>query len=214
MTVREPAPHSIADFDARAATWDDDPKKLERARAVAGAIAASLPARTDMRALEYGCGTGLLSFLLREHFARMTLADVSDGMLAVARAKVAANGDGDMEVEKLDLLADPDSGERYDVITSLMTLHHIDDTDAILRRFHEVLRPGGYLCIADLDREDGSFHGEGFAGHKGFDRDELVDRTRRAGFASAAAHTAHEMTKPVNGVPRTFPIFLLVAQKA
>ncbi len=34
-----PSAHTIRDFDARAATWDDDPTKVERARAIAAAIA-------------------------------------------------------------------------------------------------------------------------------------------------------------------------------
>ncbi len=214
MKQAAPGAHDLADFDARAATWDDDPAKLERARAVARAIEASLPARPGMHALEYGCGTGLLSFLVRARFERMTLADISEGMLAVAKAKIAAAADPGMRTMKLDLLSDPDPGERFDAVLSLMTLHHVPDTDAILRRFHDVLHPGGLLCIADLDREDGSFHGASFDGHKGFDRQELAGRGRRAGFASVSFSTAHEMEKTVSGVARTFPIFLMVAQRA
>jgi hypothetical protein len=95
-----------------------------------------------------------------------------------------------------------------------MTLHHIPDTDAILRRFHAVLARGGRLCIADLDTEDGSFHGAGFDGHRGFDRSELAAKARAAGFASAEFSTACEMDKPVDGRPRRYPIFLMVARKA
>jgi ubiquinone/menaquinone biosynthesis C-methylase UbiE len=162
------------DFDARAATWDDDPVKVERARAIAAAIEREVPLAPSMAGLEYGCGTGLLGFLLRPRFAELTLADLSDGMLAVAARKIAAAGDAHARVAKLDLLADPLPPDRYDVIFCAMTLHHIRDTDAILRRFRAVLRPGGFLCIADLDAEDGSFHGAGHDVHLGFDRDALV----------------------------------------
>ena len=81
----------------------------------------------------------------------------------------------------------------------------------ILRRFHAVLKRPGFLCIADLDAEDGSFHGEGFDGHLGFDREQLADKVRAAGFASVRFTTAYEMTKVVAGGKRTFPIFLMVA---
>ena len=199
------------DFDARAATWDDDPAKVERARDVAAAIGRSVPLAPTMRALEYGCGTGLLSFVLRPRLGAITLADVSQGMLDVAAAKIAAARDPAMRTVKLDLVADPLPAERYDLVYSLMTLHHIPDTAAILARFRAVLREPGWLAVADLDTEDGSFHGAGFDGHLGFDRVRLGALARAAGFATVAFSTAHVMTSPVGTAARTYPIFLMVA---
>ncbi len=212
-TPRAPA-RTIADFDARAATWDDDPTKVERARAIAAAIARAVPLSPSMSALEYGAGTGLLGFMLRDRLGELTLADVSDGMLEVAARKIAASGDARVRAVKLDLLVDPPPQERYDLVFSAMTLHHIPDTAAILRAFRSILRAPGYLCIADLDREDGSFHGAGFDGHLGFDRAALGAEARAAGFASATFATAYEMRKAVAGGTRTFPIFLMVALAA
>ena len=203
-----------SDFDARAATWDDDPSKVERAKAVAEAIAREVPLSPSMRALEYGAGTGLLSFLLREQLGEITLADLSDGMLDVARGKIAAAGDPRMRAVRLDLSAGDAVPGEFDIVYSLMTLHHIPDTDGILRRFHDVLAQRGVLCIADLDTEDGSFHGDGFDGHKGFDRATLRAKAIAAGFADVRFTTAYEMHKEAGGRMRTFPIFLMVAVKA
>jgi predicted TPR repeat methyltransferase len=203
---------TTSDFDARAATWDDDPAKVERAQAVADAIQRNVAITPAMRALEYGCGTGLLSFMLRPRLGDITLADVSEGMLDVAARKIAAAGDAAMRAEKLDLLADPLPQRPFDIIYSLMTLHHIPDTSAIFERFHAALARPGYLCIADLDTEDGSFHGAGFDGHLGFDRGDLEARARRAGFDSVEFSTAYLLHKPVAGQDRTFPVFLLVAR--
>ena len=205
---------TATDFDARAATWDDDPTKVERARAVADAMARKVPLARSMRALEYGCGTGLLSFLLRPALGDITLADVSTGMLDVAAGKIAAAADPAMRAVKLDLLTDPLPEARFDLIYSLMTLHHIPDTAAILQRFHAALARPGYLCIADLDAEDGSFHGAGFDGHLGFDRERLGALTLRAGFATVEFSTAHVMNKAVGAELRRFPIFLMVAGTA
>ena len=199
------------DFDARAATWDDDPTKVARARAIAEAIEREVPLVDTMTALEYGAGTGLLGFMLRHRFADLTLADVSDGMLDVAAKKIAAMGDPRVRAIKLELVSDPLPVQRFDVVFSAMTLHHIPDTQAVLHRFLAVLKRPGFLCIADLDTEDGGFHGAGFDGHLGFDRDRLAQQTRTAGFAEVRFTTAYEMTKAVAGAPRTFPIFLMVA---
>src|SRR5262245_39322522 len=193
------------DFDTRAATWDDDPIKVERARAIADAIKREVPLVRTMRAMEYGAGTGLVSFLLRGRVGEVTLADLSEGMLKVADAKIAAAKDKAMRTAKLDLLVDPLPQPPFDVIYSAMTLHHIPDTDAILRRFHAALARPGYLCIADLDTEDGSFHGAGFDGHLGFDRAALGEKARRAGFATVRFSTAHVM-KPFEGRKREYPI--------
>jgi ubiquinone/menaquinone biosynthesis C-methylase UbiE len=202
------------DFDARAATWDDDPTKRERAQAVADAIVGHVPLAPSMRLLEYGCGTGQLGFMLRPHVGAVTLADVSDGMLAVAAARIAAAGDPAMRAVKLDLVTDPLPRERYDVVCSLMTLHHIPDTAAILARFRAVLARPGFLCIADLDAEDGSFHGPGFDGHLGFDRAALGAMAHAAGFDAVEFTTAYRMRKAVGAGTRVFPIFLMVARAA
>jgi trans-aconitate methyltransferase len=202
---------TTTDFDARAATWDDDPTKVERAQAIADAIERNVPLAPSMRALEYGCGTGLLSFMLRPRLGDITLADVSEGMLDVAAGKIAAARDPAMRAVKLDLLADPPPQQPFDLVYSLMTLHHIPDTAAILHRLRAALAQPGFLCIADLDTEDGSFHGAGVDVHHGFDRNMLGTMARRSGFTTAEFCTAHVMTKAVGDDMRRYPIFLMVA---
>jgi ubiquinone/menaquinone biosynthesis C-methylase UbiE len=164
--------------------------------------------------LEYGCGTGLLSFALAPFPGEALLTDVSDGMLAVLREKIARIGASNFRAARLDLLADPLPGERYDLVTMLMVLHHIADTDAILRKLYAILAPGGRLCVGDLDPEGGAFHGPGFDGHNGFDRETLAAQARAAGFGRVTFTTAHQDAKQVGGATRLFPLFLMVAEKA
>ena len=202
------------DFDAKAQEWDNDPVKLERAAAVAAAIRNRVRLSPDLSALEYGCGTGLLSFALYRELGSITLADSSAGMLAVLREKIAASGADHLRPMRLDLTVDPLPAERYDLIYTLMTLHHVSDVDRILRDFHALLRPDGALCIADLDREDGSFHGAGFDGHHGFEREALRDRLARAGFGEIQFDTCYMMRKSQGEGAREYPVFLAVARKA
>jgi SAM-dependent methyltransferase len=200
-------------FDQRAQTWDADPAKVARAQAVAGAIRRLVPLAPTFRALEYGCGTGLLSFALHADLGPITLADNSDGMLAVLADKLAAQPDLRMRPMTLDLVVDPLPDERFDLVFSLMTFHHVEDVDKVLADLHALLDSPGYLCIADLDAEDGSFHGADFSGHKGFDRDDLAARTRRAGFASADFVTAFRIVRSEGAGQLEFPVFLMVARK-
>jgi len=205
---------TMTDFDSRARTWDDDHIRVERARAVADTIARMVPLDPMMYGLEYGAGTGLLSFALQQWIGGIVLADTSAGMLAVADAKIANAGlDEDMRVMKLDLLTDPLPEDRFNLLFTLLTLHHIPDIPAILDKFNEMLVAPGWLCIADLDREDGSFHSGDFTGHHGFDRAELGHMVEKAGFVNIRFETAYEIPRMDGGGLRHFPLFVLAAEK-
>ena len=204
---------TASEFDAKARTWDEDPAKLERARRVGAAIATAVPDLAHRSVLEYGAGTGLLGLVLQPLVARVTLADSSREMLAVAEEKIAASGVRNVTTAFLDLIAGAPPGDRYDLVCTLLTLHHIPDTDAILKAFHDLLAPGGILCVSDLDAEEGAFHGKGFAGHNGFDRADLARRLGRAGFAGIRVSTVHEMRKDTGMGPRSYSLFLAVAER-
>jgi ubiquinone/menaquinone biosynthesis C-methylase UbiE len=201
------------DFDQRAREWDSDPVKVERARVVAAAIRAAVPLDPGLRALEYGCGTGLLSFALQADLGAITLADTSAGMLEVLGEKIRAAGVTNMRPVRLDLSADPLPAERFGLVYSLMTLHHIPDTSGLLQRFHDLLDAPGVLCVADLEKEDGSFHGPGFDGHLGFERPALQAQAEAAGFRRVRFAPVYTMHKTVDGVRREYPLFLMVAEK-
>jgi ubiquinone/menaquinone biosynthesis C-methylase UbiE len=204
----------MTDFDKRAQEWDADPKRTERARAVADAIRKTILLSTTMNALEYGCGTGLLSFALQSELGCITLVDTSQGMLDVLSEKIAHAGVTNMRPIRLDLAADPLPVERYHLTYSLMTLHHIADTKNILNQFHALLEPGGYLLVADLDKEDGSFHTDGSTDvHLGFARDELQRTVENIGFGNVTFSTAYEIRKKINGKEKVFPVFLMSARK-
>jgi ubiquinone/menaquinone biosynthesis C-methylase UbiE len=163
-TSQEKVVLDASHFDGKARQWDENPVFRDRAEKIANGIRAAVPLSKSMNALDYGSGSGLLSFPLKDELGHITLKDTSAGMLAVAEEKIAAQAVSNMSTRQMDLTAEPlpeesRENERYDLIYSSMTLHHIPDTDAILKTFHDLMNPGGWLCIADLDKEDGSFHG-------------------------------------------------------
>jgi len=194
-------------FDDRAATWDDNPQHVERASAIAAAIVEAVPLGPTTRLLEYGAGTGLVSEALRQHVGPITLADTSEGMRSVIQSKIDAGALGEATIWDVDLATTPPAtDDRFDLIVTVMTLHHIVELAPTLEAFCRLLVPGGHLCIADLELEDGSFHGDGFHGHHGFARAVLTSDLAAAGFDEPDFTTPHRIERD----DRTYPIFLAV----
>jgi ubiquinone/menaquinone biosynthesis C-methylase UbiE len=205
-------------FDDAATNWDAEPRRIELAKAVGEAILSQVRPTRGMDVLDYGCGTGLLGLFLLPHVRSVMGADSSPGMLQVLEDKIRAAGLPQMRAERLDLAHDPAPTSRYHLIAANMVMHHVDQTDVLLAAFYRMLLPGGFLAIADLDTEPGSFHGPDVAGsvyHHGFDRRSLIDRLYRVGLVDLKVVTAHVIRKPVaNGETREFPVFLIVGKRA
>ena len=197
-------------FDARAQTWDDDPRRRKLAASIFAALAQAVPLRAEWTALDYGAGTGLLALALAARVRRVLAVDSSAGMLAVLAEKARAGG-ANVETLHADFAQDPLPAGPFDLVASAMTLHHVADVDGLLRKFFALLAPGGRVALADLDAEDGSFHGANAAGvhHLGFDRAALARQLADAGFADVRFSDAARNEK--NG--RTYTVFLTAARK-
>jgi ubiquinone/menaquinone biosynthesis C-methylase UbiE len=199
----------MSEFDEKAAGWDT-PERQERARSVAQAIRASVPLDPSMRAIDLGAGTGLLGIELAADVGEMVLAEPSAGMLEEARRKLAAGGPRNVSAIALDLRSAAVVGEPFDLAVSLLVLHHVEDTGAALGAVRRLLRTGGYIALADLDAEDGSFHDADAEGihHHGFDRDELGRVAEAVGFADVAFTTPTVLERD----GRRYPVFLVTAR--
>jgi ubiquinone/menaquinone biosynthesis C-methylase UbiE len=105
---------------------------------------------------------------------------------------------------------DPLPAERFDVVTGLVSLHHVPDTAKALSELYGLLTPGGRLAILDLDTEDGSYHDDPAEPViHGFDRAALGALAVAAGFESPTFSTVMELNKR----GKTFPLFLLLARR-
>jgi tRNA (cmo5U34)-methyltransferase len=201
------------EFDGKAAGWDMNPVHLERSKVIADLLIAATPNGQQMKALDFGAGSGILSLLLKEHLNQITLMDGSVGMINVIKEKLAAGGITNLTPVHINLEKESFTGE-YDLIFSQMVFHHVEDIDGVLNKFYSLLNPGGFLAIADLYPEDGSFHGEGFTGHLGFDPEELSSKLSAHGFRDITFRECFVMKKVLdNGENRLYPIFLMFAGK-
>ena len=161
------------EFDLLASGWDLNPVHLERSQAIADLLKKMVPLKNDWSALEFGAGTGLLSILLKDHLKEILLIDSSSEMVKVMQDKFLKAGIANLKPVMLDLEVESIIAQ-YDLIFNQMVFHHVENLDTILQKFNAILKPGGYLAIADLFPEDGSFHGSGFTGHQGFDPEKLA----------------------------------------
>jgi cyclopropane fatty-acyl-phospholipid synthase-like methyltransferase len=204
-------------FERAAAGWDAQPQRVRLMRAIGEAMVREAQPTADMKVLDYGCGTGLVGLYLLPHVAAVTGADNSPAMLEVLRGKIAQSGCATMHAVHLDLEHEAAPPERYHLIVSGMALHHIADVPRVLAAFHEMLLPGGLVCLADLDTEPGTFHSAEATGsvhHLGFDRAALGDQLRQAGFVAVHASSVVTFPKPsADGVMGQFSIFLLCGHR-
>jgi predicted TPR repeat methyltransferase len=201
----------MSSFDEKAATWDT-PAKTERAQAVAAAVRRAVALSESTRVFEYGAGTGLVSQELATSVGPITLADASAGMREVMHSKVATGAlPASTRIWDLDLSTGSVPDERFDLVVTVMTLHHIVDLTPVLHGFANLLDGGGRLCVVDLVKDDGSFHRDGdFHGHNGFDTHDLSARLESAGFTDVRVEQIHEIVK--DGA--TYPLFLAACTRA
>jgi ubiquinone/menaquinone biosynthesis C-methylase UbiE len=202
------------EFDIKAAGWDNNPMHLDRSEAIASEIKRIIPLNKEMRALEYGAGTGITSFLLKDHVKEITLMDNSSGMVDIMNKKIEESKAINLKALNFDLEHNNHYPGKFDLIFTQMVLHHVSDIENIISKFHALLNPGGFLAIADLYPEDGSFHGEGFSGHPGFDPDNLSALLKTNGFADSTSKTCYVINRKISETEqKQFDVFLMVSKR-
>jgi 2-polyprenyl-3-methyl-5-hydroxy-6-metoxy-1,4-benzoquinol methylase len=208
-------PEERKDFNKEAAQWDSNPGRVKLANDIADAIIREAAPAPGMDALDFGCGTGLVTLRLQPLVRSITGADSSPGMLAVLENKVKAQGLTNVRTQLVDFEKGGRVEGKFHLVMSSMTMHHVKDTSALFRQWHGLLLPGGLLAAADLDTEDGSFHGNN-AGvfHLGLDRENLKRLLRETGFSDVRDVTAATVTRDAEGGgKRDFPVFLIIGRR-
>ncbi len=203
------------DFNKQAGDWDADTSRVKLANDVAEAVIREVPLSSAVKALDFGCGTGLVTLRLQPLVGKITGMDSSSGMLAALEKKVQEQGLTNVDTQLVDFERGDQVSGKFDLIVSSMTLHHIPDTRTVFKLWYDLLLPNGRLAFADLDKEDGSFHPD-MTGvfHLGFDRASLRRLLEDTGFHSVRDTTAAVRSRLVKGQGmREFPIFLFTARK-
>lgn len=195
-------------FAHKANEYEQDKGRVDNVSNIAKAVIDNTRLSHDMHLMDFGSGTGLLLESVAPFVRKITAVDISKAMneqLHAKRDKLSC----ELDIRETDLES-TDLDEQFDGIISSMTMHHVRDVEAMFLKFHALLNDEGFIAIADLDTEDGTFHTEdtGFF-HFGFDRGEIARIAESAGFRDVAVRDASVVHKPHG----QFPVFLLTAKR-
>lgn len=196
-------------FNEKAKDWDANDRVRNLSSAIGSAILEQVPMHESMHVMDFGAGTGLISSQIAPLVEKIVAVDTSEAMLEKLVSK--SEFKGKVEAVCQNILDDP-LDDQFDLIVSAMAMHHVEDTHNMAQRFADQLKPGAMIALADLDKEDGSFHPPGTEGvyHFGFERSGLKEILKKCGFEDISFETAYTL----KGKANSFPIFLVVATKA
>ena len=111
---------------------------------------------TGLRVLDIGCGGGLLCEPLARLGAAVVGADPATANIAAARLHAA---DAGLAIDYRETTAEAlaDAGERFDIVLAMEVVEHVADVGLFLRRCAEMVRPGGMMLVATINRTLKSF---------------------------------------------------------
>jgi tRNA (cmo5U34)-methyltransferase len=203
------------EFDIKAIEWDKNQMHWDRSEAIAREIIKLIPLKKSYAAMEYGAGTGILSLILKDHLKEILLLDNSAEMIRLTNEKIKSSAAKNLKTKFFDLEHSDLEAEKFDLIFTQMVLHHVSDIESILGKFHNLLNPGGYLAIADLYPEDGSFHGPEVAVHHGFDVENLSAILKKKLFNNISHKECFIIKRHISETEtRQYPVFLMIAKKS
>ncbi|MDH3481161.1 MAG: bifunctional 2-polyprenyl-6-hydroxyphenol methylase/3-demethylubiquinol 3-O-methyltransferase UbiG [Gammaproteobacteria bacterium] len=160
-TVRDNVdPAELAKFDSLASRWWDtegDFRPLHEINPLRLDWIRQHAKLAGCRAVDIGCGGGILAESMAAANARVTGIDMAEGPLAVARLHQHESGaDVDYRRATAEELAASEAGA-YDVVTCLEMLEHVPDPSQVVRSCAEIVRPGGHVFFSTINRNPKSF---------------------------------------------------------
>ena len=194
-------------FQKKAETWDQGSVRVNGAQKIANAITDKIDLNANMELIDFGVGTGLLGFEIAKITKKVHGVDTSAKMLE----KLQEKNTDELSIEPYhqDIIQTPLT-QIFDGLISSMTLHHVEDLEQFFKQIHKNIQDDGFIAIADLESEDGTFHSDNTGVfHFGFDKKELYSVVERCGFKEISIENINTINKP----HRDFGVFLLTAKK-
>ena len=193
-------------FKDKADGWDKGSTRVNGAIVIADAIKSRIKLDSTMKIMDFGVGTGLLGFEIAKIVSKVTGVDTSLSMIDKLKEKNTSKLN--IEPCHVDIVKNP-LDKKFDGIISSMTLHHVENLELFFKTIYKNLNKNGFISIADLESEDGTFHSNNDGVfHFGFDEKKLLTLVESCGFKDAR----FENINTINKVHRDFGVFLLTAR--
>ena len=154
-------PVELEKFGALAASWWDPKghsKPLHELNPVRLQFIKDHAELNANKALDVGCGGGLLSEALAANGAQVMAIDLSHELLQVARLHLYESPGLEVDYQQISieqLLAE--SNQRFQVISCMEMLEHVPDPGSIIAACAELLEPGGKVFFSTLNRNFKAF---------------------------------------------------------
>jgi SAM-dependent methyltransferase len=134
------------------------------AAATLGSLVELVPADPAARWLETACGPGIVSRGIAARVGSVRGVDLTPAMVEKAGAEAAAAGIGNVEFSVGDATALEFEDGSFDGAVNRFSLHHIPVPQRVLEEMERVVRPGGYVVLADhltdADADAAAWHEE------------------------------------------------------
>jgi arsenite methyltransferase len=201
-------------FASVAGQWDEIRSGYFTEHMRDAAIAkANLPDHATVA--DIGAGTGFVTAGLASKAAKVYGFDASAEMLAVAQRNLEKFTNVELRQAPGDSISLPDA--TVDGVFANMYLHHAPEPPAAIREMVRLLRPGGVICITDLDTHDHEWQREQMADlWLGFDRDDIRRWFAEAGLTNIDVDCAEGTCDACgpDGDVKPLSIFIATGRKA
>jgi len=168
----------------------------------------------EMSVLDIGCATGTQCGDIANNVKQVTGIDISSKLLAIAEQRMAERNLDNIEFIQSSVFDEAFQPGSFDVVMAFFVLHFFEDIDAVFKRVHELLKPGGIFisetaCLGNKNKLMGGLLR--FAGHLGFlpkinllTTQQLEQSLKRTGFS---------ITEKARFSKRSDAEFTLIAKK-
>ncbi|TBL77380.1 class I SAM-dependent methyltransferase [Paenibacillus thalictri] len=164
----------------------DTPERIQIAKVSSDAISEYVVDAKSKKAIDFGCGTGLVGMNLLNAFHSMLFLDTSPNMLDQIKQKISDLNIQNAHTLCFDFEKEGLPGLRADYIFMAQVLLHIHDAEFILSRLFDVLNEGGHLLIVDFDKNEKVVSD---IVHNGFKQDDLAEMMMKIGYKDVQSKT-------------------------
>ncbi|WP_407312245.1 class I SAM-dependent DNA methyltransferase [Desulfosporosinus sp. SB140] len=178
-------------FDMMAKRYDTL-ERIQIAKLASDAIREYLIDANDKKAIDFGCGTGLVGMNLLNEFNSILFLDSSQNMIDHIKQKIIGFNIQNADTLYFDLEKECLLDLHADYIFMSQVLLHIHDVKSVLSRLYDVLNVGGHLIIVDFNLNEEVVSD---MVHNGFDQAELSDLMAKVGFKEIQSKTFYTGSK-------------------